>query len=337
MSEGTISKPRQGSRRRVRRFRVGALIVIAVAAGVVLWLVVRDKGGSSTSSSNATAVSVAQIQALAASVGHPVFWVGPKAGSTYELTRTSNGSIFIRYLPTGVEIGAKAPSLTVATYPFPGAFAAIQAVAKQSGSTPITLAGNGLAEVSTRDPKSVHAAYPGVDYQVEVFDPTPGAARALVAAGRLNVFGSLNGGSTSAAKPTRVSLAGLRSLATSVGHPVYWTGPKKGYTYELTQTASGQVYVRYLPPGTKVGASAQYLTVATYPFPKAFEAIQALATQTNAVALNLADGGLAVVDTRAPTSIHLAYPGSDYQVEVFDPSPAQVRQVVSSNQVKTIG
>jgi hypothetical protein len=336
VTEATNSLPARRGRRRIRHFRVGALIVILVAAGIVGWLVLRDNGGSS-SSSNATAVSVSQIQDLATSVGHPIFWVGPKAGSTYELTRNSNGSILIRYLSAGVKIGAKTPSLTVATYPFPGAFAAIQAVAKESGSTRIPLAGKGLAEVSTRDPKRVHAAYPGVDYQVEVFDPTPGAARALVAAGRLNVFGSLKGGSTSAAQPKAVSPAGLRSLAKSLGHSVYWVGPKKGDTYELTKVAGGQVYIRYLPAGTNVGSSAPYLTVATYPFPKAFEAIQALAQQTNAVAINLAGGGLAVVDTRAPTSIHLAYPGSDYQVEVFDPSPARARQVVSSNQVKSIG
>ena len=33
--------------------------------------------------------------------------------------------------------------------------------------------------------KNVYVAYPGVDYQVEVFDPVPGAARRLVEAGRI--------------------------------------------------------------------------------------------------------------------------------------------------------
>lgn len=333
-----IPKPIQGAQARMRRFRVGALVVIVLAVGLILWLVLRDNRSSSTSraSANTTAVSVDQLRALATSVGHPVFWVGPKQGYTYELTRTSNGSIFLRYLPPGAKVGATKPYLSVATYPFPGAFAAIQAVLNQSGSTAITLLGNGLAEVSAQNHTSIHIAYPTVDYQVEVFDPTPETARALVTAGQLAAFGSL-GGSTAAPKPTAASLADLASLASSLGHPVYWAGPKKGYTYELTQTARGQVYIRYLPPGTNVGASGQFLTIGTYPFPKAFEATQGLAKQANVVTINLAGGGLAVIDTSYRKSIHLAYPGSNYQVEVYDPSPAVARQLVSSGRVKSIG
>jgi hypothetical protein len=44
-----------------------------------------------------------------------------------------------------------------------------------------------------------------------------------------------------------------------------------------------------------------------------------------------------VISKADPTSIHLAYPGSDYQVEVFDPSAAVARRVVSSGQLTTIG
>jgi hypothetical protein len=338
VSERAIPTPALGRQRRVRRFRVAALLVIAIAVGVILWLVLRDKGGSSTpsSASNATAVSVSQIQTLATSVGHPVFWVGRKAGYTYELTRTSNGSIFIRYLPQGVQVGAKKAYLTVATYPFPGAFAAIKAASKQSGSTPITIANNGLAEISGRDPSSVHVAYPGVDYQIEVFDPTGGVATSLVAGGKLAAFGSLSG-SSATPQATAASPADIKSLAKSLGHPIYWAGPENGYIYELSKTASGLVYIRYLPPGTKVGAPGQYLTVGTYPFTKAFAAIQALAKQPNAETINLAGGGLAVVDKLHPKSIHLAYPGSGYQVEVFDRSPAQARQVVSAGKVTSIG
>ena len=44
-----------------------------------------------------------------------------------------------------------------------------------------------------------------------------------------------------------------------------------------------------------------------------------------------------MVDKSYPKSIHLAYPGSDYQVEVFDPSAAAARALVSSGQVEPIG
>ncbi len=53
--------------------------------------------------------------------------------------------------------------------------------------------------------------------------------------------------------------------------------------------------------------------------------------------IKLEDGGLAVIDKSYPKSIHLAYPGSDFQVEVFHPSADQVRRLVSSGRVSTIG
>ena len=339
MTERTSPKPTTAPMR-TRRFRAGAVIALALAVGLIVWLAVRNSDNSSPTQSqaSATAVSVDQIRTLATSVAHPVFWVGSKEGYTYELTRTSNGSIFIRYLPPGEKVGAKTPYLTVATYPFPGAFEAIQTVTKQKDVTPIPVAHNGVAEVSSKDPQSVHVAYPGVDYQIEVYDPTAGAATAVVAAGKLAAFGSLKGqSSTAGPKPRAASVADLRSLAGTLGHPVYWAGKRKGYTYELTQTSSGQVFIRYLPAGVDVGASPPYLTVATYPFQGAFAAILSLGKKKNAVTLNLANGGRAVIDTKHPKSIHLAYPDSNFQVEVFDPSPVKAKRVVQSGQVSTIG
>lgn len=313
------------------RFRAGAAIALAVVVGLILWLALRDTGGSSTST-NAKAVSVADIRTLAASVGHPIFWVGPKQGYTYEVTRPSNGSIYVRYLPPGEKVGVKKPYLTVATYPFAGAYEAIQKITKQKGITPIKLAHGGLGEAAARSPQSVHVAYPGIDYQVEVYDPTPGTATGLVATGKLAVFGSLKPSS-----PRAASLAQLKSLAASLGHPIYWIGRKRGYTYELVRTSQGQVYIRYLPPGVGVRARGQYLTVATYPFKGAFDAILKLAEQQNATTLTLSNGGRAVIDPTNPKSIHLAYPGSDVEIEVFDPSPARGRQIVSSGQITTVG
>lgn len=336
MSESSNPQPPVTSRANSWLFRAVALIVLAVAAGLIAWLALRDKSSSSaTSKPNATAVSVDQITNLATSVNHPVFWAGAKAGYTYELSRTSNGTIYLRYLPPGVAVGAGKPYLTVATYPFAKAFEALQAVAKQSGSTVIKVAQGGLAVVSNGNPASVHVAYPGVDYQVEVYDPTPGTATAIVAAGQLAAFGNLTSGIS--AKPAAASVADIKALAGSLGHPVYWAGPKVGYTYELSRTSGGQVYIRYLPPGVKVGARQGYLAVATYPFPGAFKAIQGLTKQKNVQRIKLPGGGLAIVYATYPKSIHLAFPGSDYQVEVFDPSAARVRQVVSAGRIKPIG
>jgi hypothetical protein len=301
--------------------------VLALAVVLLLWLVLRDSGDSSSSTTKA--VSADQIRKLAGSVGHPVFWAGPIDGYTYELTRQSNGTIIIRYLPQGAKVGDKKPHLSVATYPFSGAFPAIEKAAKKGDSTSFKIPGGGLAVFAKRYPQSIHVAYPGTSYQAEVYDPKSGTAAAMLKSGKLVALGASG---AQAASP-----ADLNSLARSLGHPVYWVGPRTDATYELIRAPGGKVIIRYLPHGVKVGTQKPYLSVATYPFRGAFRAIEALAKQPNQVTIRLANGGLAVFDKSNPKSIHLAYPGSDYQVEVFHPSPAQVRKLVSSGRVSTIG
>jgi hypothetical protein len=162
----------------------------------------------------------------------------------------------------------------------------------------------------------------------------------LVSAGRLKSFGRLAAGTTAgagrlASKPAAATLADLRSLAARLGHPIYWAGPKPGFTYESSTTTSGRVFIRYLPPGAKVGDPRPlYVTVATYPFPGAFAALAAAAQ--HAPRIKLAHGGIAVVDTADPKSIHLAFPSSAYQIEVYDPSPSSGRKLVASGAVAPV-
>jgi hypothetical protein len=316
------------------RIRVGAIVALAFAVGLIVWLVVRG-GGSSTKPEPAGAAkaSVGQLRTVADSLGHPIFWLGPRKGYTYELTQTADGKIYIRYLPPGADVGTDKQYLTVGTYPVTGAFAAIRKQARARGVVSERLAQGGLAVLDAAYPKSVHAAYPGLDYQVEVFDPTPSAAMKTVAAGHL---ASLRpGGGAPPTSATAASVADLRSLAHQLGHPIYWAGKRPGYTYELTQ-AGGTAFIRYLPPGIRVGSRAEYMGVATYPFPNALAAIRQVAGGNGKSVIQLPGGGLAVIDSRYPGSIHLAYPNSDLQIEVFGPSPAQLRRIVASQKIVPI-
>jgi hypothetical protein len=126
-------------------------------------------------------------------------------------------------------------------------------------------------------------------------------------------------------------VAELRSLAHRLGHPIYWAGKRPGYTYELTQ-AGGAVFVRYLPPGILPGTRTEYTGVATYPFPHALDGVRQAANGSNAGVIKLNGGGLAVID-RNRKSIHLAYPNSDLQIEVFGPSPDELRRLVASQKI----
>lgn len=321
-----------------RRVRVGAVIAIAVAAGLVAWLLLRGNGSSSgpqTASSGAQAVTPQQLAQLAVTVHHPIFWLGPKDGFTYELTKLANGNIYVRYLPAGVQVGADKPYLTVATYPFPGASAAMQKQASGTGAVTTRLPHHGLAVLDAQYPQSTHAAYRNVNYEIEVYDPTPRAAFQL--ASGLRYLGHLTWHPAAppvALAATAVSVAALKAHARALGHPIYWAGPRRGQTYELTETANGNVFVRYLPPGVKAGSSRPYLSVATYPFPDAFAALER--TANGATTIKLAHGGIGIVDSAYPKSVHVAFPGSNYEIEVFDPSPRVARRVVASGTIAPV-
>src|SRR5436305_13918503 len=76
------------------------------------------------------------------------------------------------------------------------------------------------------------------------------------------------------------SVPTLKTLAAVLGHPVYWAGARSGTPYELTQTADGRIYIRYLPKGVRVGDQhANYLIVATYPVRNAYLAVKTAATE----------------------------------------------------------
>lgn len=126
----------------------------------------------------------------------------------------------------------------------------------------------------------------------------------------------------------------LRSFAKSASSPVYWAGPKEGFTYELTRTTDGRVYVRYLPEGTAVGdPRSRYLTVGTYPRATAFAELKRAGRADGAVSLKIERGGLAVFNENKPTSVYFGYPDARYQVEVYHPSPDEARRLALSGQV----
>ena len=328
------------------RIHPGAVIALAIGVGLVAWFVLRDNGHSpaaTPAASNSFAITPKNLGRLAISIKQPIFWLGRKAGYTYEVTRGRRGKIYVRYLPAGVAVGSGKPYLTVATYPFPGAYAALEKQAAAKGAVTAKLADRGIALLDNSYPESVHVAYPNVPYQVEVYDPTSFRSMQLVSAGKVASLGSLPpSGGTSAPSvtapgtaPVAASVGDLKALAARLGHPIYWAGPRPGYTYELTQTQSGKVYIRYLPSGAKLGdPRPRFLTVATYPFPGAYAAVAK--TANGAARIGLAHGGVAAVDNAYPKSIHLAFPGVSYQVEVYDPSPGTGRKLVASGTITPV-
>lgn len=318
-----------------RRLQIVAAVALALAAGLLTWALAK-KGDGNSSSPRSTGITVSRegLEKFAASLDHAVYWAGPSSDVTYELTQSPDGRIYVRYLPKGVAVGAEKPYLTIGTYLHANAFAATQAVARKA--TRVRVGGGGVAFYTRGHPDNVYLAYPGSHYQIEVFDPSPGRAQHLVAAGLIRPISARGGvGSPAPTSAMSVSTSELKALGDSTTYPIYWVGTRKNVTYELTRTPDGRVYVRYLPPGMKVGEQRPVLTIGTYPLANAYRATATVAKERNSVRIAV-EGGVAFYSRTHPTSVYLGRPGSPVQVEVFDPDAAEGHQLVASGQVRPI-
>ena len=327
------------AKRRLGPGRLAAVVVVAAAVAFgVWWFAVR--GGTSHPApalpAGVSAVTAQNLETLAASLSAPIYWAGPQAGVTYELNQGTTGRTYIRYLPQGVAIGSPADYLTVGTYAYPNAYNITLGLAGEAGSVKVPVAGGGVAFFEHSRPTNVYIAFPGSDYQVEVFAPVAGQAAQLVREGKISRVGGAPQPAGGGAGARAVSPAGLAKAAAALGHPIFWAGPERRSTYELTTNSSGWVYVRYLPPGVAVGAAKPYLTIATYPVENAFAATTSASKQPNAITIPVGGGGVAFYSKALPGNIYLAFPGVNEQVEVFDPSAALARRTVAAGRIRQV-
>lgn len=330
---------------RVRRSPLARVLPFAIAAafgatvGVVIlavWLFVRgDEEADRGPAAAPRAASIEELRAFASEARHPVYWAGPQPRFTYELSETRDGRVYIHYVPRGAEVGDDRPDyLAVGTYPQEEAFETLQETARAQGVTTIELAGGGLAFQDANRPTSVYLAYPGSNYQVEVYAPDPAAARAIVESGQIKPLGAPTPTPTAS---KAASVNDLERLAADLGHAVYWAGPERDTTYELTRTSDGSVYVRYLPPEVGVGVRRPYyLTIATYPQEDALAVLARTAAENDVETIEVPNGGRAFVEEENRTSVWLAFPAEDVQIEVYDPSPERALELVTSGRIAPI-
>lgn len=304
------------------------MLVLALIVGLVTWFfTARDDNSSKSNKATATVVSEQGLQKLVGALSEPAFWVGPEKGARYAVEQRSNGQVYVRYLTARMNADTVA-TLTVGTYPMKNAYARTVAIGKKSGWKRLATGIDGpVAFTRNTLPRNVYIAQPGFDYQIEIYDPTPGRAATLVQAGRALPV--------TQGERLGLTLAALKKKVASLGTPVYWIGPKSGVTYEYTRNPSGSVYLRYLPSGVAVGASAAYPTVGTYPMKNATATTRAAANRAGSIPVKLA-GAEAFYSESKPTSVYVAFAGSDYQIEVYDRVAAQALAAVKSGQVRPI-
>ena len=134
-----------------------------------------------------------------------------------------------------------------------------------------------------------------------------------------------------------VSVAKLQAIAATSGRSIYWAGPRTGTKLEYTQKTDGTTYVRYLTGSAKAGApGANYVVVATYAQPNAYDAVKRSADQQHLFLAQLPGGAIAVTRPNRPQNIYVVYHSRPYQIEVYTPSPAQTRQLVFGGAIQPV-
>lgn len=130
-----------------------------------------------------------------------------------------------------------------------------------------------------------------------------------------------------------VSADSLRKTASSAV-PIYWAGEQDGTELELSRPDKDRTYVRYLTDGAEAGDKrADFLTVGTYTQPNAVASLRRQAKRSGGT-ISRAPGNVTVYyDRDKSQSIYLAYPGTQVEVEVFDPSFKRALRLVESGQI----
>jgi hypothetical protein len=198
--EGSPEGERRQLGNRGSRVRGSAVVAIAAAVAVVVWLALGGGSGRTAAGShNTTAgshnttpgshntmtlVSERELTRLAAKLGGPVYWLGPEKSGRYALTRTSRGWVYVSYLPSGAKAATIHSYPFVATFPLHNAYIATLAIALRPTSVKIPVPG-GVGFYYRRYPTSVYLAFKGGERQIEVFDPDLPRLRALISSGRI--------------------------------------------------------------------------------------------------------------------------------------------------------
>lgn len=131
-----------------------------------------------------------------------------------------------------------------------------------------------------------------------------------------------------------VSTEALEDAVEDSNPPVYWAGERQGAELELSRPDGERTYVRYLTDGAEAGdPKADFLTVGTYASADAVAELKRQGKEPDGV-LGTAPGGATVYfSSKQPLSVYVAFPGSDAQIEVYDPRFRQALQLVNSGQI----
>jgi hypothetical protein len=168
----------------------GIALAAVVGLALVLVLVLSGEDSSPSSPNGAEVLSAEDLREAVSGSATPVYWAGEQEGAELELTQPDSAHAYVRYLTGDAEAGDSRPDfLTVATYARPNAAKELRQEGKQPGAVLGEAPGGAVVYYDRSRPQSVYLAYPGVDVQIEVYDPNVRRALRLVNSGQIVALG----------------------------------------------------------------------------------------------------------------------------------------------------
>lgn len=143
---------------------------------------------------------------------------------------------------------------------------------------------------------------------------------------------------SSSSEPEVVAAAQVPEFVSDQSTAVYWLGERPNAEYELTESPSGRVYVRYLTGDAEAGdPRADFITVGTYPSDNGIAELRRAAQQQEGAELGRTDdGAVLLIDPNSPNNAHLAYPDEKVQIEVYSPIPGQALRLAEGGAVEPV-
>ncbi len=151
-----------------------------VTGAITSTTIVEQEPAISNNCLGEVALTEAELRGEVRQVDDLIFWSGPMAGAKYACIRQEPSDSLIRYLPNGRGLEDSVFNYRIiATYRTTTAYDAIVA-AGESKSTVIIFNSDGSIVYYERPrPKNVFIVFKGLNYQIEIFDPRPGASLKL--------------------------------------------------------------------------------------------------------------------------------------------------------------
>lgn len=141
----------------------------------------------------------------------------------------------------------------------------------------------------------------------------------------------------SSGEATIVSANSLRETASAGTTPIYWAGEQDETELELSQPDENRTYVRYLTGDAEAGDKrADFLTVGTYAQSNAVASLRRQSRRSGGTISHAPGNAIVYYDRANSGSVYLAYPGTEVEVEVFDPNSQRALRLVESGQIVAV-